>query len=54
MTINWVRFGLAALLLLLVWDDPSGVTYEMARLFKLLYFLFSLLMVGLAFGVKGR
>lgn len=54
MTVNWVRLGLATLLFLLVFTTPLGVDAEMARLFKLLEFLFALLMLGLSVGVKGR
>ena len=52
MTINWVRLGLAVVLLSSLFFNPLGVDYEMVRLFKLLYFLFSVLLLGLAVEVK--
>lgn len=52
MTINWVRLGLCFFTLLLALASPNGVSLEMTRLFKLLCFLFSILMLGLSFEVK--
>jgi len=52
MTINWARLVLAVALCGMVFTEPNEVSYEMVRLFKLFYFLFSILMFGLVFGVK--
>ena len=52
MTINWVRFGLAVFVFILVFTTPREVSFELVRLFKLLFLLFSILIFGLAFEVK--
>ncbi len=52
MRVNWVRLFLGILLVGLVFTDANGISYELVRLFKLVYFMFGVLMFGLAFEVK--
>lgn len=52
MKVNWVRLVLSVGLLLFVFSDASAVGDDMVGLFKLLFFLTSILMLGLAFELR--